>query len=328
MAAMKDALHILYGLLFGAILAGCGGGEVAEGAEAGQAVPTSSGFLVTERSLDLAVGGEGLFVLQSASGSQRSYSRLGRLGSDHQGRLIHADGATVLGTSSVPGRDAEPLPQAPLSIPPRMTAKVSIEGNLDARAEEASVPFDPSDAESYRNAMAVTIFAPAERVLVLYFRKLGDFDWKVHAELDRQLLAATLVLRFEADGLADVSTPRVLNIPAGEGGLPAAVNVDLSRFTRFGVAFGITDVHQDGYPFGVLVGTTVSGHGEVSHWYDNGQSKPGGQLVLARFTVADRLHRFAGSSWRCGSGCAQPRIGIPGSVLLGQLQSGALNSAY
>lgn len=324
---MNHVLQLMATLVFGASLSGCGGGEETA---AGEPLPTAYEIRVTHRSLDVAVNGEGLFVLQSDSGSQRSYSRMGRLGSDHQGRIIHADGSIVLGTSSEPGLDAEPLPQAALSIPARMTTKASIEGNLDSRVEASFTqftPFDPSNPASYHATTSMTIFAPNARSLILYFRKFGDGGWQIYPELDGQVLGVNLVLLFPISGLANDSTERILYIPAGEAGLMAAIEVDLSKFTQFAGGYQIANMRQDGYPAGALRNSSVSTNGELTHWYDNGQSKPGGQLVLALFTVADRLQRFGANSWLCRIGCAPPQIGIPGSALIGVLQGGALNSS-
>lgn len=329
---MKRTLRGLTSLLLVACLSslsGCGGGG--EEMPDGQALPTSYEMVASARSLDVAVDGEGWFVLQTKDGRQRSFSRFGRLDLDHEGQLIHADGSLVLGRISESDVDVAPIPKASFTMPARVTTQVSLEGNLDARVSVASVPFDPSDPASYSFANTVAIYTPISRVLTLYFRKVSEGnsdDWVVHASLDGRMIGANLVLHFTAMGLLDAATTATLTVPLVDGVVPYRLRISLGGMSQFGTTYSITDVQQDGYGPGVLDGGEVDLKGRLKLSYSNGQRMYGGLLVLARFTVADRLRRIGDSSWVCDAECAPPIMGFPGSALLGQLRSNELNSVY
>ena len=56
---------------------------------------------------------------------------------------------------------------------------------------------------------------------------------------------------------------------------------DVSRATQYGTAFGVTDLAQDGYTAGQLIGAAIDGNGVISARYSNGETRPAGQPEIA-----------------------------------------------
>ncbi|KPC99920.1 flagellar basal body rod protein FlgG [Geobacillus thermocatenulatus] len=63
-------------------------------------VHTQGSLQTTGRVLDLAISGDGFFVVGDASGNNRMYTRAGNFYLDSQGNMVNADGQYLLGTDS------------------------------------------------------------------------------------------------------------------------------------------------------------------------------------------------------------------------------------
>lgn len=319
-------------------LAGCGGGDddQSEVLAAGEALPVSYELQPSTRPLDVGIEGEGLLVLQSKAGGARSYSRYGRLDLDADGRLIHADGALVVGVAD----EAAPLPAVPLVVAPQATRRVTVVANLDARttARDPADPFDLQDDGTYDAGIGITVWSADGRshALTLCLRLVvpGSASrgaqpyWEVRAAVDGVTTATLHTLRFDSSGSRLPESDRILRLPAGDAGLESPLDIDFGSSTQYGVGFAATELNADGYPSGVLRQIDVEADGTLRLRYDNGVSAAGGQVLLARFTVADRLVRSGQSSWSCGPGCSAPALGAPGSAWLGTIRAGALNTVY
>jgi flagellar hook protein FlgE len=127
--------------------------------------------------------------------------------------------------------------------------------------------------------------------------------------------------------------PVTLNIPsttstAGGTTLPiSGVSFDLSSATQYGSAFGVTDLAQNGYAAGQLVGVQVEDNGIVTARYSNGQSKPAGQVEIATFRNPQGLQPMGNNLWASTYATGDPIVGVPGDGSLGALQSGALEES-
>ena len=124
-----------------------------------------------------------------------------------------------------------------------------------------------------------------------------------------------------------------LNIPASTNAVGAqtlaitGVQLDLSGATQYGANFGVTDLSQNGYAPGQLVGIQFEGNGIITARYSNGQSKPAGQVEIATFRNPQGLQPLGGNAWSRSYASGDPVLGVPGDGNLGALQSGALEES-
>ena len=127
--------------------------------------------------------------------------------------------------------------------------------------------------------------------------------------------------------------PVTVNIPsstnaAGAPTMPiAGVQLDVSGATQYGAQFGVTDLTQDGYAPGQLVGIMIENNGIVTARYSNGQSKPAGQIEIANFRNPQGLQPLGGNAWGATFASGDPIKGTPGDGNLGVLQAGALEES-
>ena len=97
--------------------------------------------------------------------------------------------------------------------------------------------------------------------------------------------------------------------------------------TQYGSPFGVTDLSQNGYAAGQLVGLQFESNGIVTARYSNGQSKPAGQVEIATFRNPQGLQPLGGNAWARTFATGDPVLGVPGDGSLGVLQSGALEES-
>lgn len=321
---------------FALLLAACGGG--ADDGATAEPVPSAGTRETTGRALDLAIDGDGMFVLESERGATR-YSRYGRFDVDLDGRLVHASGARLVGQApdAAESSAAGVLPVLALTMAPAASTRVRVVANLDARVEpkpEDFFPFDPRDANTFDHATSARLFdARGQTVFVtFYFRNVASGLWSVYLTANGVMVAGSAA-RLPLDGAATGPLTWTLDLPSvptadrldSTEPLPGVV-FDFSGSSSFGSSFSVTELDHDGWPEGRLATIAVSPDGAVTLGYDNGQGRDGGRLLLAKFSVADRLVRRDDETWSCERDCRGPRLALPGSSLLGLLSPGVLET--
>ncbi len=313
---------------------------------------TQGNITSTDNPLDVAINGGGFFELKNASGSL-SYSRNGQFKVDNSGFIVNNQGGKLMGYPAdatgviIPGT-AGPLLMPTAGITPAVTAKISMEMNLDSRAAvtlpAAGAPINFADPSTYNNATSQVVYdAKGQDVaLTYYFQKAGTDTWNVYVAANGVPLATaggnpapSTTITFPSNG----GTPTApvgsvaLNIPsvtnaAGATSVPInGVALSLSGATQYGAQFGVTALTQDGYAPGQFIGAQIDASGIISVRYSNGQTKPAGQLELATFRDPQGLQPAGGNGWVQSAASGGPVVGVPGSGDLGVLQAGALEES-
>ena len=313
---------------------------------------TQGNITSTDNPLDVAINGAGFFELKDTQGAL-SYSRNGQFKVDNTGFIVNNQGRRLMGYPAdatgviIPGTAAA-LQMPTACITPAVTTRIAMQMNLDSRAAVtlpgAGAPIDFADPTTYNNATSQTVYdAKGQDVaLTYYFQKAGNDTWNVYIAANGVPLvtaggnpAASTTITFPANGgtpTAPVGTV-TLNIPSvtnavGATTVPiAGVALDVSGATEFGTQFGVTDLSQDGYAAGQLVGVQIESDGVINARYSNGQTKPAGQLEIATFRSPQGLQPMGGNGWVQSAASGGPIVGVPGSGNLGVLQAGALEES-
>ena len=131
----------------------------------------------TDNSLDLAISGEGFFVLDD--GGTQIYSRAGAFGLDKNGFITNASGHTLVAFQAAAGAvtgATGPLQLSTANIPPQASTAVTVGVNLDAGATVPAAAFDPTDPNSFNNSTSVTVFDSLgqQHLAAMFFRKTGS----------------------------------------------------------------------------------------------------------------------------------------------------------
>ena len=306
----------------------------------------------TGNPLDLAVNGNGFFQVQDAA-NQVQYTRNGQFKVSNTGNIVNDQGNKLMGypadaQGNVVQGAAKPLQLPTGGIDPQGTTKSTMEFNLDARegvTTPASGPsIDFTNQKTYNNATSVTMYdAKGQDVAVsYYFQKTGTDTFDVYATANGNTVAGSAgaptpvaSLQFSSDGSSLISPtgPISLDIPASTNASGAAtlpitgIQLDVSGATEFGSNFGVTNMSQDGYTAGSLLGVSVDNTGKLIAQYSNGQTKAAGQVELAAFRNNQGLSAIGGNAWKATSASGGPTVGVAGDGNFGVLNSGSLEES-
>ncbi|MEZ9708837.1 flagellar hook protein FlgE [Vibrio breoganii] len=288
----------------------------------------------TGRSLDLAIGGSGFFVLNDGAGNTQ-YSRAGMFQMNSNGFIVSSDGAKLQGypadvNGNVMNGVITDLTVGTDSLKAQSTDKVDFTANLNAGAsivDGVTNPFDPTNPDSYTSSYATTIFDSLgnEHTVEQYFVKTADNSWDVHAVVNGTLESSN-ALSFDTDGalIAGQTYSVPFNPP---GATPMTIDVNFDGTTQYGSDYIVTKNSTNGYTSGEYTGLRIDDDGSVFATYSNGQSQLQGQVVLADFTAPQGLQQVSGTGWVATSASGQPLVGAAGTGTYGEIYSGSIESS-
>jgi flagellar hook protein FlgE len=342
--------------MYAASLSGAGGNSIGIGVNLETVAQqfTQGNLTATESPMDLAINGGGFFQL-SDERSPPSYTRNGQFKVDRDGFIVSNGGLKLIGyvadeTGAILPGAAKPLKLPTSGIAPDPTTEVSVEMNLDARkgvtAPAAAPLIDFSDPLTFNNATSLTLYDEKGQDIAVtyYFQKAADDTWNVFGTANGEVLGVgstptdpqpMTTLTFSADGKT-VTTPvppimfdvPVTTTSSGANTLAlVGVELDLTRATQYGAAFGVTDLQQDGFTAGQLSSVLIEADGTVLARYSNGETKPAGQIELATFRNPQGLIPMGGNNWGISAAAGEPVIGPPKQGTMGAIQSGALEES-
>lgn len=315
-----------------------GGNQIGRGTKLNHVDPVfSQGSLQqTERPTDLAITGDGFFVLDGLEG--RSFSRAGIFSFDKEGKLVNNDGYNVMGFSAdEKGNIQNKLSTIKLDrsvIDARATSKVDLSMNLDIRAD--AIPFDPMKPDKtaqYANGFTVYDSAGNSHLLTVYFNKTENNNWtyRVMAKGDevtggkpgQMFEGAVGTLTFTDDGrLSDVKESKNqfdFNKGAKPGqkitlnfGKTIKEGGDGLQTTQYGTNSDLYKHVQDGYTAGTVAGLSFNDDGVLSAIYTNGEVQNLAQVAVAKFENNEGLFKMGGNRFRESRNSGQPFLGKPG----------------
>ena len=307
----------------------------------------------TGNNLDLALNGQGFFVLED--GGSRVYSRAGAFQADRNGFVVNAQGQHLLafGVSDIGERagDPQPLQLSTEAADPRATDLITAQLNLSAEAPPIDGDFAINEPNTYNHSTSLTVYDSlgTARSATLYFRNELDGDgnaWQVFATVEGYEdavgnpvinLTGGESLSFDATGrlselddgrLRFEAEPADFAFPNGANfGPENAIDFNLTGITQFGGAFGVNRLNQDGFATGRLDSINIDPSGVVSAQFTNGQSRALGKIALANFANPQGLAQLGDNGWAESFSSGDPLLGEAGAGSLGLIQSGGLETS-
>jgi len=312
---------------------------------------------VTGNSLDVAINGNGFFMLQMPDGS-RAYTRAGDFKLDTMGNVVSNSGGQVMGYPTDPTTGVRTSSTAvPLTfptsapIPAKQTTTITAAFNLDARAPDAAgdpaatPPVPATPRSTYGTSLNVYDSQGVAKPVSLYFEKNGANTWDVYTELDDPTATPPVVatpigqITFDNNGkiTGPAATPpatgfnlplTITPTPPNPNNLPNyTVQLNLDDVTQFGTKFAVSELTQDGYTSGQLTGINIGDDGVILTRYSNGVTRAEGQIALASFRNTQGLAAIGGNNWVETYESGQPVFGAPTDGNFGALRSGALEDS-
>ncbi|BFM50847.1 flagellar hook-basal body complex protein [Marinomonas sp. THO17] len=149
----------------------------------------------TDNNLDLAVDGEGFFVLDA--GIAQSYTRAGNFKLDENGFLVTNTGSHVQGFNAVDGvvgGNLDDLRIPTERIPPEPTSEMELQINLNSKSEDVppfiKVDFDPLDPDTFNYTQTQGVAdANGNTHIVTYYYAKSELPntYRVYATVDGNL---------------------------------------------------------------------------------------------------------------------------------------------
>lgn len=164
----------------------------------------------TDNGLDLAINGDGFYLLNN--GGESRYSRAGQFGTDKDGFVVNNQNMRLQGyvadaAGNLPGITGD-LQIESDNLAPKRTTNLQSDLNLDSREPVPSTnPFNPIDPSTYNHVTATTIFDslgnPHE--FTQFYAKdtaaipvVGQSEWSIYLQIDGEAVAGTDTTPFTA----------------------------------------------------------------------------------------------------------------------------------
>ncbi|MDX1500243.1 MAG: flagellar hook protein FlgE [Woeseiaceae bacterium] len=291
----------------------------------------------TDNALDLAIGGEGFFVL--SDGGARSYTRAGAFGVDNQGYVVNAEGARLqaypyAGNGLFNTGTPQDLQLQIGANPPAATTRAQFGINLPANAPPPANPvFDASDPSSFNHTTSVTVYdtlGSAHTATVYFIKDAAPNTWNTEIEIEGTPVAGAAQIVFNPDGTLNSPAGGLMPLGAynpGTGAADIVMDLDFGNATQYGDNFGVNSLSQDGFTTGRLTGVSVDAEGVVFARFTNGQSTSLGKLALANFTNPQGLQQLGDTTWGESFQSGDALLGEAGTASFGNIQSGALEAS-
>ncbi|MCV2534263.1 flagellar hook protein FlgE [Enterobacter wuhouensis] len=299
-----------------------------------QSISKSGSIFSSASSLDLAINGDGFFVMRDSAGST-AYTRAGYMQTDSLGNLINNQGMYLQGypvdaNGVIQTGTVGNLTISSGSLPAKATSSLDFTANLNANEKlPKTTTFDPTDETSYNHTYATQVYDSLgrEHTLKQYFVKTSDNEWEVHYYMDDQDMGTTQKMTFTEQGVLETPNGAV-NIKAD---IPGAEGIELALSyngtTQFGSDFSVSKNNGNGYASGERTGQTIDKDGSVYATFSNGERLLQGQVILATFANPNGLSSQNGTTWTQTASSGAPLTGTPGTGLLGALTSNTLEGS-
>ncbi len=297
-----------------------GGNQIGRGVKIGAVNPilTQGNVDATDKSTDLAISGDGYFVLRGTDGE--SYTRDGSFHFDREGYLVSNDGQRVQGfEADEKGQIVNKIgdikfPRA--LIPAKGTTEIVLDLNLDSRVEAGKVfnPEDPYGTSHYSTGVEVFDSQGNKHLMTLFFNKSADRSWDVRGMVDGKEIVGgkegklsevmSAKLTFTVDGKLDTETisKQAFNFTGGAlqnqqikidfgDSITTDKGKGLNGSKQYGKESDLISWRQDGAAAGTITNMSFNDEGVLTALYTNGQAQDLGQIALAKFENPEALFK-------------------------------------
>lgn len=340
--AFKGSRTIFSDLLASTISGSGGSSQVGRGVGLStiDSIFSQGTFESTESSLDVAIEGEGFFLLKEPGNDTTYYSRAGSFRFDENGYLVNPEGMRVQGQAFDP--DGDMIPGDPTDIQlanlgligANPTTALTLTTNLDATEPIIALDFvtypdsgiDITNPDTFNYSSSVQVFDTLgnPHLLTTYFNKTdnNEWAWSWSATLDDGTVvegAGTETLTFSEEGVLTSPVPNTDTISSteldwGNGTTPQDITITFDT-TQYNSESVVISQDQNGYGAGELTGVGINEEGIVVASYANGEQVKISALILGKFTNPNGLNLAGSNLYEATDASGAPRIGLPGPEL-------------
>jgi flagellar hook protein FlgE len=298
-------------------------------------------FESTESPLDVAIEGEGFFMVKEPGIDTQYFTRAGAFRFDDEGYLVNPEGFRVQGQPYLADGTLAPGDPTDIQVADQgltggqATTEITLTTNLNS--SEDIIPlagFDITDPTTYNYSSSTQVFDTLgnPHLITAYFNKTAQntWDWNWSTTLDDGTVvqgAGATTLTFTPDGLledpANPGQPAVnpitdtilaADLDWANGTTPTDMLITFDT-TQFNSDSVVIAQQQNGYGPGELTDVSINEEGIVVASYANGEQVNIASLILGRFTNPQGLDLVGNNLYGVTSASGNPRIGVPGPEL-------------
>lgn len=305
----------------------------------------------TTSTTDLAINGNGFFVVSNSSGTP-FLTRAGAFVPDANGNLVNAAGFTLMGydlstgTSGVAnglsGLTAVNVNEGALKANPTNSGVFS--ANLPAGAAinvTGDTPLTNNATSTYTEKTSIVAYDNLGNAVTMdvYFTKTAANTWETtifnHADATAggfpytgvtgdpvPLATGTLTFNPTSGNLVSDTLPA---IPVGANG--QNMTLDMSGMTQLGTGYTAISAHVNGNAPSPLDHVDIDKDGTLYAVYQDGTRVPTFKIPLANVPSPDNLTPATGNVYETNPKSGDPLVGIAGSTGLGEINSSSLEQS-
>lgn len=303
---------------------------------------TSQGTIAaTGNSTDLAIRGNGFFVVSDVTGAV-FLTRSGSFAPDSQGRLVNAAGYYLMAAPTGSQPDSLGNLKVVQIHNDRLYSAPSTSGTLSANLPStaaiipaANLPStnSPTAKSTAKSSLTVYDNLGASKVLDVYFAKTAANTWEIsiYDSADAtgggfpyaNAALASQTLTFSPDNGSILTGETVTFTPAGA----QAIQLDLSNTTQLGAPFGVNYVNANGNAAGAVRHVNIGSDGALSYQLDNGQLVSAYTIPLADVRAPTELFNFTGNVYVPNRQSGEISVAAPGAGGRGTIVSSSLEAS-
>ena len=272
-------------------------------------IDTQSSLQTTGRSLDLAISGDGYFVVKQ--GNAQFYTRAGNFYLDEEGTLVNGDGYKVQSNNNGVLEDIKVDVNS--ILPAQKSTELKIDGNFPTGVA--------GDTEQLQQIKVVDSNGE-EHTVELSVKSTGTSgEWKITLQ-DRSKSSLTDLVITIKDG-AITNENGTLAVDDGTAlGEPIPLDILLGNVTSNAGNLNAL-FSPNGTTQGAIESFSIGQTGEISGVFSNGRVETLGVLALAKFSNAAGLSKVGNNMFQDSVNSGTANIGTPGDGY-GSIASGAL----
>jgi len=301
----------------------------------------------TTSATDLAVQGNGFFVVQDPNGNN-FLTRAGAFVPDSTGNLVNAAGFQLMGynvqNGAVPnvaangfgGLQVINVNQMALQASP--STKATVAANLDPSAAIVGSPAAAAGPTNYTSKTSIVTYDNIGNAVTLdvYAAKTAANTWDVEvydpsgAALTTFGAATTFKFDVSSTGKGKLDLvgppPSATSLSVAIPGGSATFNIDLSAMTQVASSFDFKAT-VDGNAPSAVEKVNIDDKGLVTAVLKNGTELPSFQIALATVPSPDHLTPEVGNVYSPNLDSGNVQVGLAGQGGLGTVKSGALEDS-
>jgi flagellar hook protein FlgE len=290
---------------------------------------------------NLALQGNGFFVVQNTGNGEMSFTRDGAFSVNSQGELCTSQGQLVMGYPAVNGVVSTSVALAPIdvnqaaNIPAVQTSTFSMDTNLNASA---------APGDSYSTPLTVYDSLGTQQTLTVTFTNTAPGSWNYAITLPASATGGTGTPTTLSSGTMTFDSSGNLTSPASPiagiqiSGLAdgaASMNMSWNLTGPGGVSYitqqtgtsATTSTAQNGYGVGTLTGYSVLSDGTVQGEFSNNQTMALGRVAVASFSNDQGLTQLGNNDLQATFASGSAVIGEAGSGGNGTITGGAVEES-